>query len=169
MSDSSKITSGPANVVAGGTDLGHTQGGTTIKVAPQHRMRVVDQFGASPVDIIHTGDDVRVTTNVAEYVIENLLEVFDPAFDGSGTASPYMGVGHTAGRIYSDSVLQVVPAATADADKGAEFHRASPVGEFELAFSHDADRVLKAEFVCLIDDSQTNEGELIGKLKAPSR
>lgn len=164
MSDVSNITGGPADIHLDDVSHGHTHGGTTATISPQQRMRVVDQFGNSPVDVIHQGDEVRVTTPLPEWSKKTLLATYDPGADETEAAGDkYIGIGRSAGYIYDDRDLKVIPLLAADAGKCAQFYRAVPVGEIQLVHNNEDDRVFNAEYVCLVDEEE-DDGELIGKI-----
>ena len=156
------ITGGPAQLLVDDAELSHTQGGVTVRVAPQQRQRTVDQYGNTPVDVIHQGDEVRVTAPLAEWNANVLAAIYAPGNDQtSGSGTGYVGIGRSAGFIYGKHDIKVVPRLTSDQSKKAQFFACAPVGELELV--HNTDDDFSAEFVACVDDQQT-DGELIGKL-----
>ena len=160
------ILSGPAQVQVDDVQVSHTQGGIVINVAPQNRMRWVDQFGeATPVDVIHLGDEVTVTCPFAEWTELVLQNIYEPGIapDQSSSGDEYLGIGRSAGYVYDTRNLKVIPFQTADQNKSAEFWRAVPIGEFEVGFTHDEDRIINTEFSCLADQSK-DDGQLVGRL-----
>lgn len=163
----SEITSGPAQVLLGGTEIGHTEGGVTLTVTPQNRPRNVDQFGGSEVDIIHTGDEVRAQANFAEWTSAVLAEIYNPGRDqlslGSGS-TPYLGLGRSSGYTYTDKSMQLVPRVTADQGKRCILWRTTPIGAFTLTHNSEDDRMFEVERACLVKESET-DGQLIGKLQ----
>lgn len=166
----SEITHGPAQLVVDGTDMGHTQGGVTIRVAPQQRQRTVDEYGNSPIEVIHQGDEVRVTAPLAQWNADVLGEVYAPGNNQLGGIGPkYLGVGRKSGFIYPKKEVSVTPLVSVHGDRSATFWAATPVGEMEFAHNNDDDRILNAEFVCCVDyedDSYAarTDGELIGRI-----
>lgn len=166
--DLNNITGGPAELQLATTRISHTQGGIKVKVSPKQRMRTVDQYGETPVDVIHTGDDVRVTAPMAEWSAAVLAEIYNAGNDQTAAVgAKYIGIGRSAGFIYTTQNLLVIPLLTADVAKRAEFYRATPVGEFELNHSNDDDRVFSVEFACLGDPENspgTTDGQIIGKI-----
>lgn len=161
----SDITGGPAELKVDSNAMGHSQGGITMRVSPQQRNRTVDQYGNSPVELVHQGDEVRVTAPLAEWTAQALNEAYDPGADAGsgGSTSDSLGIGRSAGYIYGTRKLDVVPFLNADNQQKAEFYKAAPVGELEIVHNNEDDRVFNAEYVCLVDDTK-NDGELIGKL-----
>jgi len=166
--NASNIVSGPAQVKLNTSEIGHTAGSLQATITPQNRPRVVDQFGSSEVAIIHTGDQVRLTIPFAEWAAATLAEVYEPGNDqtgsGSGSSGGYMGIGRSAGYVYTTQLAQIIPRLTTEAAKLLEFWKVTPIGELSLPFSAEDDRVFETEFACLVDESQT-DGELIGKIQ----
>ena len=167
----SNITAGPAKVLLGATQLPHTENGVTVKVSPKNRMRQVDKWGVGNIDVIHTGDDVRINTSLAEWAAETLGVVYNPgnnttAATGTGSGVRYIGLGRSAGYIYTVTTMDVVPYLTADVGKGAFFERVTPVGDFSLEHGSDKDRLFSVEWVGLVKETNT-DGELIGKIRLP--
>lgn len=162
----SNVISGPATVTLTSTDIGHTQGGVQVKVTPKNRMRVVDKFGQGELAVIHQGDVVRCTCPFAEYAAETLAAIYNPGYDNTAAAmgAKYLGIGRTAGYIYTTQDMKITPRLSADALKLIEFFKATPVGEFEQMFDDKADRIFKVDFACLTDESQTQDGALIGTI-----
>lgn len=164
--DFDNVTHGPAKLMLTDVDMGHTEGGITATIKPQNRARNVDQFGKSECNIIHTGDEVRVMAPLAQLDAIAIVEVYNPGTDALGGSDPkYLGIGRSAGYIYTAQDLKVVPMLTADAEKRLQLYRATPVGQIKLEYSPgEKDVILESEFAGLIDESKT-DGELIGKMQ----
>lgn len=162
--DVTKVTGGPAQLQVNDVAIAHTEGGVKMKVSPKQRMRTVDQFGESPVAVIHTGDDVRVTAPLAEWTAAVLAEIYDPGNDQTAaTGAKYLGIGRSAGYIYGGVDLKIIPFLTADAAKRCQVMAAVPVGGFELSHSNQDDRVFSMEWAGLVTEGST-DGELIAKI-----
>lgn len=163
--DFDNIVGGPAQFLLDDTEIGHTAGGISSKITPNQRMVTVDQFGNSECNVRHQGDVVRMTVPFAEWTVTTLPEVYNPGRDqttGGGTGK-YLGIGRSAGYIYTTADAKIVPRLSADSAKKLQFWRATPIGEFELAFNNEDDRIFNTEFACLVDESKT-DGELVGKI-----
>jgi len=165
------ITAGPAKILLGGTEIPHTENGVMFKISPKNRMRNVDKYGVGNIAVIHTGDDVRVNTTLAEWSAETLWIIYNPGNNtssgtGSGSGVRYIGVGRSAGFIYTTTTMDVVPFLAADSGKGAYFGKVTPVGEFTVDHKPDSDRLFACEWVALVDETAT-DGELIGKIRLP--
>lgn len=164
--DVSNLTGGPAEFLVDNVRHSHTQGGITATITPANRMRTVDQYGESPVDVIHTGDDVRITAPMAEWNASVLALIYNPGADStsSGSTNSTLGIGRQGGFVYTKSNVKITPLLTADNAKKSEFFQATPVGEFTLNHNNDDDRVFEVEWVALVDPSQ-GDGRLIGQLQ----
>ncbi len=168
----SNLTTGPAVVQIDDVDLAHTQGGVVVNITAQNRVRNVDQYGTSALDVVHLGDEVRVQAPFAEWTAEVLAEVYDPGTDQTGTGTAYLGIGRSAGYVYGDSDLKVIPVLVADQGRKMQFWRAVPNGEMSIAHNTDDDRIFQIEFICMADPDGTNtsnsasdkDGELIGRI-----
>lgn len=165
--DYDQIVGGPAQFLKNDVEIGHTEGGISATISPQNRMRTVDEFGQGEVAVIHVGDQVRMSVPFAEWTADVLAASYNPGYDqtsggGSGT---YMGVGRSAGYIYTTADAKIVPRLAANANKRLQFWRTTPIGQLELNFNNEADRILECEFACLVDEDQSNDGELIGKMQ----
>lgn len=165
------ITGGPAKILLGGTEIPHTENGVTFKVSPKNRMRNVDKYGVGNIAVIHTGDDVRINTTLAEWTADTLSIIYNPGNNtssgtGSGSGVRYIGVGRSAGFIYTTTTMDVVAFLSGDAGKGAYFGKTTPVGEFSVEHKPDSDRLFAVEWVALVDES-ASDGELIGKVRLP--
>lgn len=164
-SDVDNVLGGPGYTTLGGTAIGHTQGGITAKISPKNRPVTVDQFGVSEVNIRHTGDESRMTIPFAEWAAATIAEIYNPGNDQTaGSGANYMGIGRSAGYIYTTQAAVIIPFLTAEAAKKISFHRSTPIGEFEVGFNNENDRIFNIEFANLVDESQ-DDGELIGKIE----
>lgn len=160
MNDVTKLVGGPAQALIDDAEIGHTEGGISATITPQNRMRTVDQYGGSAVAVIHTGDEVRVTIPWAEWVKATVDEIYDP---GADLGASGIGIGRSAGYIYTTADLKIVPRLSADVAKKLQFYKACPIGALELAFDGDNDRIFSTEFACLVDTAKT-DGNLIGAI-----
>jgi len=164
-SDVDNVLGGPGYVTLGGTAIGHSQGGISAKISPKNRPVTVDQFGVSEVNIRHTGDESRMTIPFAEWSAASLAEIYNPGKnETAGVGAKYIGIGRSAGYIYTTKEAIILPFLAAEAAKLVTFHRSTPIGEFEIGFNNENDRIFNTEFANLVDESQT-DGELIGNVQ----
>lgn len=165
MGLATNLSHGPAQVLFDAVDVGHTQGGVTVQVSPQNRMRQVDQFGEGELAAIHTGDQVRITIPFAEWTAIAMQNVYAPGLLTaiSATASGYLGIGRSAGYIYPTKECKVVPLVSTEAAKLSVWYRTCPIGEFELMHNSEDDRIYEVEHAALVDETKA-EGERHGKI-----
>lgn len=157
--DCASVISGPAVIDLAGDTLGHTQGGVTVTVEPQTRAVLVDAHGETPCKMIHLGDNMRVTANLAQWVLQVIKAAYMAGLDGT----TYVGIGRAAGYVYTPLALKVTPLVTADAAKEVNVWKAVSVGALELNFNHNDDRLFTAEWQGLIDTTKT-DGEKVGSI-----
>ncbi|QDV49533.1 hypothetical protein [Gimesia fumaroli] len=164
-SDVDNVLGGPGYATLGGTAIGHSQGGITAKFSPKTRPVTVDQYGSTPMNLRHTGDECRMTIPFAEWSAAALAEVYAAGNDQTaGSGAAYIGIGRSAGYIYTAQAAEIIPFLTAEAAKKITFNRTVAIGEFEIPFNNEADRIFNVEFECLGDES-ADDGELIGNIQ----
>lgn len=162
-----KLIGGAVQVNVDGAAVSHTRGGVTVNITPETREQTVDQHGNTAVGVVHVGDSVRVTVPYVQWDAATLLEMYDPGLDATTSSSggpEYVGLGRSAGYIYTARALVLLPFITSEQDKAIEFWRATPVGDLEIALTNEDDRILEREYVAMADPSNHNEGEFIGRL-----
>jgi hypothetical protein len=158
------VLSGPASALFDDQATGHTQGGIKSTVSPKNRARKVDKYGDGECDYIHLGDEVRITIPFAEFQAAELGTIYAAGSDQTAaTGAKFLGIGRSAGFIYADADLKIVPLLTADAAKKIQFFRVVPIGSIEQMFKAEDDRILSMEFAALVDEAAT-DGALIGKM-----
>lgn len=172
--NTNNLVSGPAQFYNNAVLVSHTEGGIKCKISPKNRGRLVDRYGQSACDIVHQGDDVKVTVPFAEWSAAVLAVIYNPgnnqtAGTGGGSGQRYIGIGRSAGYIYTPLPIQIVPFLAADALKYAAFYRAVPTGDFEVGYDNEKDRILSVDFACLVTDiaNSGTDGQLIGQLCLP--
>lgn len=164
----SDITHGPAQVLIEDSDISHTQGGIEATITPQNRARNVDQYGVGEVAIIHTGDEVRIVTPWSEITSASLAEIYNPgndrSSDGSSATGNYMGIGRSAGYVYTTQDMKITPIASTEEEKRLHFFKTTPIGDFSQMFDGgESDRIFEIDFAALIDPDK-DDGELIGRI-----
>lgn len=162
----SEVIGGPAKVNLGGSDLEHTQGGISASITPDNRQVNVDEFGSSAVLIRHVGDQVTVTCPFAQYSATTIAEISESGYDQTAAAgSKYMGIGRSAGFVYTTQALKIIPLLAANAAKLLEIYKATATGAIELNYNQDDDTIFETEFTAIVDESKTNDGDYLGKLQ----
>lgn len=162
--DFSNVIGGPASCQLASTEIGHTQGGISATITPENRVVTVDEFGSSAVAIRHTGDAVEATARFAEWAADTLAEILESGNDQTAAVgAKYMGVGRTAGYIYTTQQLDVIPLLTADAAKKLLIDRATCTGPIELNWDSQNDLIFETVFTGLVKEANT-DGEHMGKI-----
>jgi len=164
----SRVVCGPAEVFADGVPVGRTEGPVRAKFSPVLREDTRACAGASPVDYVVVGVRAEIAVPLAEYVLENVLLAAPHAAYGGY----YAAVGALPGMRLSEGAveLRVHPLSReeADASEDVTLHRAVCVGAPELEYSREADRLVEARFVGLVDFGRT-DGDFIARIAAPRR
>lgn len=164
MSDATKVECSPASVLIDDADMGHTQGGVELKVSPKSRARNVDAYQDSAVDLIHQGDEVKATLPMAEFTAAVLQAAYSPGNDQTGgMTNKFMGIGRSAGFVYPDVDLKIVPLLSGQSAHKVHLYRAVAMGDFSLNFAAKDDRIFKVDYQGLVDESQ-DDGQLIGAI-----
>lgn len=172
--NTNNLISGPGQFYLNSALQSHTEGGIKCKISPKNRGRMVDRYGQSSVDIVHQGDDVKVTVPFAEWSAAVLGIIYNPGLNSttggaSGSGIRFIGIGRSGGYIYTPLPIQIVPFLAADNLKYAAFFRAVPIGDFEVDYDNEKDRILSVDWGCLVTDIANGgtDGELIGQLCLP--
>ncbi len=172
--DLSQIKTGPCAIKVGGAFVGHTMEGVSFTIQPDLRERMVDEYGTNVVDLIHQGDNVEVTTTMAEFTLAVLGVVYVWGYQDN---SQTWGIGRVPGS-YSGSelngsspvakVLLLHPLSEgADTSGDVTFFRAVVTDSGQVQFGViTEDRVFECTWKCLIDPDQI-DGKLIGTIGIP--
>ena len=166
--DLSRVVCGPAELRVDGVAVGRTEGPVRARFTPILREETSGCSGASPVDYVVIGVRAEILAPLAEYVLENVLLAMPHAVLGAA----YAAVGSFAGRRLSADAASItlhpLSREAGDESEDVTLHRAVCIGAAELEYSGDADRLLEARFVGLVDFSRT-DGDLIGRIASPVR
>jgi len=162
--DYDNVLGGPGEVQVDDTQVGHTEGGISVNVTPNTKEVTVDQYGNTPVNSRHLGDSVRMNAPFAEWSADVLANAY-AAGDAQTAAAgaKFMGIGRSAGFLYTPKDVKAIPMLTADAAKLVQLFRACPVGAIDFSFDEESDRILGVEFAGLVDSSK-DDGQLVGKI-----
>ncbi len=166
--DLSRVVSGPAELTVGGVAVGRTWGPVKARFTPLLREETAAYTGLTPVDFTVVGVRAEVVVTLAEHVIENLILAMPHLLAASG----YAGVGYLPGLRLAEgaSELTLHPVArdAGDTTEDVTLHHAVCVGVAEMEYSNEADRLVEARFVGLVDTSRAN-GDMVGRIRAPER
>lgn len=166
--DLSKIQTGPCEVTFGGDSVGHTMEGVKFSVKPDIRKRTVDEYGTMRADMIYQGEDIEVTTTLAEKTMAVLRIVYMWGYEVSGVRQ---GFGRLPGTKGSDLAqeLRLHPLDIAGTSEDVVFHKACVMSTAEVQFGViTADRVFGVTFACLIDETKTEAQGLLGYIGGPA-
>lgn len=160
------LTGGAVQVKVDDVAVAHTRGGVTVNINPEVREQTVDQHGNTAVGVVHVGDSVRCTVPYVQWDAATLREMYEPGYDStaSSTGNEYLGVGRSAGFVYTARDLKFIPFVSTEQAKAIQFWRATPVGDLEIALTNEDDRILEREYVCMASPQNHSEGEFIGRL-----
>lgn len=161
----SRIETGPCKLTFKNLTLGHTQGGIRFNITPQIRDRNVDEYGSYRADVIHTGDDVTISTTLAEKTLAVLQTVY--AMSYGALSSTLVGIGQLPGGKGSNSAgpLLIHPlSAGENTDDDVLFYKCVVTETGEVQFgTFDDDRSFDATWVALIDETR-EAGQLLGQI-----
>lgn len=135
-------------------DLGRTEGGVRVAFATDVADLMSDQWGTQPEDQVITGQGARITVPLAEYTLENLRIalnqdlLFDELIEGGRLVGTKMR-----SLAYSLLLKKYVDGAVSQDDLDyMRFPKAAPVGNPEILFSKDSQRIIEIEFIAFPDD-----------------
>ena len=162
--DLSKVTSGPCKVTLDGVDVGHTEEGVEFVLSPHFRERYDERYGATIVDLIHTGDTCEIRMKLTQWELANIKAVYGPALDGT----LYAGFGRKPGAKYSSYAKQMVlhPLEEAGADYDVTIWKAVPASPVAIGYNNEGDRVFEVAFIALADTAKA-DGMVLGKIGSP--
>lgn len=145
---------GPCAVFFDGADLGPTFGGVKFKYNTEQKMIHEDQKGTQDVDGVFTGSQCEVEVPLTRMQINDLAAVLP----GARMSSDVMLVEGIAGTPMLASAKELIlkpiegGVATTDESKWLTIPKAFPVGDLELNFDNDNQRVYKAVFKAFLSD-----------------
>jgi len=133
--------------------LGKTQGGVTVRIVDDSVDLKSDQYGTSAEDTIITGTNVEVECNFAELSFALIAQILNQSTYGSASTGGLLGennVGTSLKTAGQSLVLTkyVNGAVSSSAVDRIVFPLAAPLGNLELAYDADNQRVIPAKFKC---------------------
>lgn len=161
MPDINSVEMGACSVKADGVDLGHTAGGTLLRVDPVWRAARDERFGETPVDSVFLGARVSVTVRLLEKSCANLRLAMPHAFPGAG----WLGVGRAPGFRAGDGAveLRLHPLEKEDDSDDVVIHRAVAACAVEIPFEEGEERAFELVFTGFID-LEKPDGESIARI-----
>ena len=109
-------------VVFGGVNLGFTTDGIDLEYTPEMEDLLVDEFGASPMDIMSNGGNLSVTMRLSEYSTSLLVDLIPGSQRDVSGPDSRVTFGRSAGFRYRDfaKTLLLHPIKLADSDKSRD-------------------------------------------------
>lgn len=143
---------GPCEVQYDSVDLGKTHGGVTVSIKDDATDLVSDQYGTSPEDTVITGTSVEVTMALAEIDFTTLAAILQPqaATTSADAVAGENKVGTALLALAKELVLTkyVNGIPSVDPNDTITFPAAAPVGDVEVTYDANSQRVLNATFKC---------------------
>lgn len=153
----SNITVGACQLTYNGVALGHTLGGSKLTVDRKFVELEVDQYGKTPVELVLTGQDLKLETTLAEPTISNLDLVIAEANKVTGNLGTKLGLGADAGfGLRAEAFpLQLHPLNRASTDLTADVLIYLAVNDqpIDLNYEVDKQRVFKVTFRGLVSEA----------------
>lgn len=150
---------GPCEVsfgVAGAeADLGRTEGGVTVSFATDVADLNSDQFGTQPEDQVITGQGATVTVPLAEFTLTNLALALNMTVVGGALIEGERLVGTKMSTQANSLLLKeyVDGIVSTDEEDWMRFPLAAPVGNPEVSYSKDSQRIIEIIFRAFPDAS----------------
>jgi len=143
------------------TDLGKTQGGVTLRISDESVDLKSDQYGTAAEDTIITGTTVEVECSFAEISFELLSKVLHQSTFGA--AAGVLGENNVGTSLLADDkelqlIKYVSGAASTDLADRIILPLAAPVGNIELSYDADNQRVMATKFKCFPKSITANWG-----------
>lgn len=149
-------------VTYGGTDLGFTTDGIDVEYAPEMEDLVVDEFGASPLDIMGNGANFTVTMRLSEYSTSLLTSLIPGSERDVVGPDSRMTYGRSAGYRFRDdaAILLLHPIKLGASDKSRDIlvHLAVVTEGPTWRLVGNEQRVAEVTFRALLDETKA-EGE----------
>lgn len=153
----SNVTVGACTLTYNGVLLGHTLGGSKLQIDRKFVDLQVDQYGKTPVEIVLTGQDLKLETTLAEPTLVNLDTVIPEANKITGGLGSKLGLGSDAGFALRATAfpLQLHPINRAATDLTADVLIYLAVNDqpVELNYEVDKQRVFKVTFRGLVSEA----------------
>ena len=151
-------------------DLGKTLGGVSIKITDDSVDLKSDQYGTGPEDSVITGTTVTVEMSLAEITFDDLAIALNQTKFGTLLTGGIPGESNvgTAMLANSDSLVlkkYVAGAVSATATNHITFPAAHAVGDIELSYDADNQRVMKVMFKCFPLEVAANWGTAVATTK----
>ena len=162
--DLSLIESGPCSLRFGGDLLGHTMEGVRLNMPPDVRKRMTDEYGTNFAQAVFQGDNIEVSTTLAEKTLDVIAIVFGWGYE---IDAMLWGWGRSPGLISDDIADELIihPLEMgADTSKDVKFWMMVPSNVQEIEFGQIlSDRVFGVTWSAVIDETKRS-GYLLGRM-----
>lgn len=154
------IELGPCRVSINDTDIGATIGPVRVNVNTLWRDRRSDRYGASSVDRVALGSEIRVTLRLAEKTLQNLQRALPQATETDN----YLAMGRTPGFKAGSAArsLRLHPEERSGAGRDVVLHKAVATGAVELSYGPAQRRAFEVEFLALVDSTK-DDGDWLAR------
>lgn len=154
MANVDNIRIGACKVYYKSVDMGHTKGGVTLTKSPEEVKLTVDQWGETPVDYAVNGEEWTIEARLTEHQLTLLRQLF-PTTEEAGANDGRLTFGRNAGfRLRTQAgqlVLHPLANDPTDASEDVVFYKAVPMGEVEVEYTNEDQRVYTVTFVALVE------------------
>ena len=162
--DLSLIESGPCSLRFGGDLLGHTMEGVRLNMPPDVRKRMTDEYGTNFAQAVFQGDNIEVSTTLAEKTLDVIAIVFGWGYE---IDAMLWGWGRSPGLVSDDIADELIihPLEMgADTSKDVKFWMMVPSNVQEIEFGQIlSDRVFGVTWSAVIDETKRS-GYLLGRM-----
>ena len=142
---------GTCRVNHDGRDMGHTQGGCSVKITTQIREVVVDEYGVVPVDNVDQGTIIEVVTPLAQASWDNYVDAYP--MGQTILAANQLSFGRKVGDSLATARLVLDPLRVAD-DDGVVIYKAYVKDVAELGYNNEGERIVAITWGGEIDTSR---------------
>ncbi len=162
--DLSLIESGPCSLRVGGDLLGHTMEGVRLNMPPDLRKRMTDEYGTNFAQCVFQGDNIEVSTTLAEKTMAVIAIVFAWGYE---IDLQTWGWGRLPSLVSDDIAEELIihPLEMLnDTSKDVTFWSMVPSNVAEIEFGEiTGDRVFGVTWTAVVDESRSN-GYLLGRM-----
>lgn len=158
MGDSNNILIGAATVSVGGSDVGFTSGGTTVRYEPEVRDIMADQ-ALGVVRKVRTAERLYVVTTFLESTLANLRRAFMvPAANLVGST---LTLGYHQASFVDELAIILVGSAPGNGTRTFTFSKCVSLNSKEIALSREEETAYEVEFEVLKTGTPLRFGTIV--------
>ncbi len=143
------IPLGPCSIIFGDVNLGHTQGGTDIRIDSRWKQILADDYGNTPIDDFERGAVIEVDVTLAQYDIEQ-LEISIPNYVRQ--VGDRVNFGDKTGDSIIKSELVIIPEEASELQ--FTIYKAAVINQVLIYFDQEGEKVLRVTFRAYIDETR---------------